>query len=166
MIDAYPIYCVSSQSKDFHWINYAGSHKGFCIEFNFEEGEHPEAVTYQAEIPSMKILDFLSHDLGIDTSNSLGIKIKNALLVKREELRPESEYRWIASNAMGRVVGGNKFVKIQYDPRKVKSIIFGARMERGVKEYIIKNLSLTVPFKQAIEIENSLVISDYDGEKH
>jgi hypothetical protein len=147
-------------------VNYAGSHKGFCIELNFEEREHLEPVTYQRETPSLKILDFLAHDLGIDTSNSLGIKIKNALLVKREELRLESEYRLIASNAMGRVMEGNKFIKIQYNPRKVKSIIFGARMERNVKEYIIKNLPFTVSFKQVIEIENSMVISDYDGEKH
>lgn len=151
MIDTYPIYCVSSQCKDFLWINYARSHEGFCIEFKFDENEHPEKVTYRNKITSISILDFLKHDLGLDSSNDLGIKIKNALLVKLEELLPESEYRWIASNAMGQVPKGERFIKIKYDPRKVKSIIFGCRIQPDVKKYIIKNTPFTTVFSKRLK---------------
>lgn len=167
MIDAYPIYSVSSnRTSNLLWAHYASSHKGFCIEFNFDEIEQPLMVTYQKDIASVSLLDFLMHDLKIDTSNELGIKIRNALLIKLEEWHDEGEHRWIASHSMGSVPKGEKFTKIIYDSRKVKSIIFGCRMLPNVKEYIIKTLPFTTFFKQAIETRNSIEIIDFDLKKH
>jgi hypothetical protein len=167
LIDTYPIYSVSSHCTcNLLWAHYASSHKGFCIEFDFDGNEQPQKVTYQNDIASISILDLLKFDLRIDTSNELGVKIKNALLVKLEEWHYEGEHRWIASDTMGQVPKGENFIKVMYDPRKVKSIIFGCRMIPDVKKYIIKNIPFTTLFKQAIETRNCIEIIDFDGNKH
>ena len=86
MIDAYPIYSVSRcNTSNLLWAHYSSSHKGFCIEFNFDETEQPENVTYQEDIASVSLLDLLRYNVGIDTNTEFGIKIKNALLVKLKE---------------------------------------------------------------------------------
>jgi hypothetical protein len=166
MIDTYPIYSVSSHCTcNLLWAHYAASHKGFCIEFDFDGNEQPQKVTYQKDIASISILDLLKYDLGLDTSDELGVKIMNALLVKLEEWQYEREHRWIASNTMGQVPKGETFIKLKYDPRKVKSIIFGCRMIPDVKKYIIKNIPFTAVFKQAIETKNCIEIIDFDDKK-
>lgn len=167
MIDAYPIYSVSGYcTSNLLWSHYSSSHEGFCIEFKFEEIEQPEKVTYQKDIASVSLFDLLRHNFGVDTSAEFGIKIKNALLIKLEEWGYENEYRWIAHSSMGKVPKGKKFIKIGYDPRKVKSIIFGCRMKPGVRNYIINNLPFTTVLKQAIETKNSIEIIDFDLKKH
>lgn len=166
MIDAYPIFSVSSYcTSNFLWSYYSSSHKGFCIEFNFDEIEQPEKVTYQKDIASVSSFDLFRYNFGIDTSNEFGIKMKTALLVKLEEWRYEDEHRWIASSSMGEVPKGENFIKIKYDPRKVKSIIFGCRMIPDVKKYIINNLPFATVFKQAIETRSSIEIIDCDLKK-
>jgi len=167
MIDTFPIFSVSSYcTYNLLWAHYASSHKGFCIEFTFDENEQPLKVIYQKDIASVSLLDLFKYNLGIDTSDKFGMKIKNALHVKLEEWRYESEHRWIAHGSMGSVPKGEKFIKIKYDPRKVKSIIFGCRMISDVKKYIIKNLPFTTIFKQAIETKNSIEVIDFDLKKH
>ncbi len=166
MIDAYPIFSVSSLcTSNLLWAHYASSHKGFCIEFNFNENEQPLEVTYQKDIASVSLIDLFRYNLGIDTSNELGVKIREALLVKLDEWYCEREHRWIAPASMGSVSKGEKFIKIKYEPRKVKSIIFGCRMIPDVKKYIIKNLPFTTVFKQAIETKNSIEVTDFDLNK-
>lgn len=166
MIDVYPIFSVSSYcTSNLLWSHYSSSHKGFCIEFNFDEIEQPEKVTYQKDIASVSSFDLFRYNFGIDTSNEFGIKMKTALLVKLEEWRYEDEHRWIASSSMGEVPKGEKFIKIKYDPRKVKSIIFGCRMKPDVKKYIINNLPFATVFKQAIETRSSIEIIDCDLKK-
>ena len=167
MIDTYPIYSVSSQcTGNLLWAHYASSHKGFCIELAFHENEQPLKMTYQEDIASIDILDFLKHDLGLDSSNELGVKIRDALLVKLKAWHYESEYRWIASNSMGRVPKGKKCIRIHYDPQKVKSIIFGCRMQADVKNYIVKNIPFTTTFKQAVERKNCIEIVNFDEKIH
>ena len=167
LIDSYPIFSLSSQcASNLLWSHYASSHKGFCIEFNFDENENPLEVTYQKDIGSVNFIDIFMYNMGITTSKKFGIDTRNALLVKLEEWQHESEYRWIASNLMGSVPKGEKFIKIKYEPRKVKSIIFGCRMMPNVKKYIINNLPFTRLFKQAIEAKNCIEIIDFDPKKH
>lgn len=167
IIDAYPIFSVSiSNTSNLLWAHYASSHKGFCIEFDFDEIEQPQKVTYQKDIASVSLLDLLRYNLGIDTSTEFGIKMKNALLVKLEEWRDEREYRWILSDKMGIVPKGEKYIKIEYAPRKVKSIIFGCRMLDDVKKYIIKNLPFTTLFKQAIETKNTIEVRDFNSNEY
>jgi hypothetical protein len=167
LIDTYPIYSVSIHCTcNLLWAHYASSHKGFCIEFAFDENEQPQKVIYQEHIECINLIDFLRYDLGLDNSNELGVRIHNALLVKLEEWRYEGEHRWIASNSMGRVPTGEKFIKIKYEPRKVKSIIFGCRMTPDVKKHIIKNIPFTTRFKQALEMKDRVEIVDFDDKKH
>lgn len=165
MIDAYPIYSVSSNcTSNLLWAHYASSHKGFCIEFYFDDIEQPLAVIYQKDIASVSLFDLLKYNLGIDTGSELGVKMRDALLVKLEEWRYESEYRWIASKR--EVPKGEKYIKKNYNPWKVKSIIFGCRMATDVKKYIIKNLPFTTVFKQAIETRNCIEVINFNDSKH
>ena len=92
--------------------------------------------------------------------------MKTALLVKLEEWHYEGEYRWILSDKMGVVPKGEKYIKIEYAPRKVKSIIFGCRMLHDMKKYVIKNLPFTTVLKQAIETRNSIEVIDFNPNKH
>jgi hypothetical protein len=167
LIDAYPIYSVSSLCTcNLLWSHYASSHKGFCIEFNFDENEQPHKVTYQKDIASVSLLDIFMYNMRITTSKKFGIDIWDALHVKLEEWQYESEYRWVADNSMGKVPKGEKFIKIKYEPRKVKSIIFGCRMMPYVKNFIINHLPFTTVLKQAIETKNSIEVIDFNLKKH
>lgn len=167
LIDSYPIFSLSSLcTSNLLWSHYASSHTGFCIEFNFDENERPLEVNYQKDIGSVNLIDIIMYSGSIITNKKFGIDVRNALLVKLEEWKYESEYRWIASNSMGRVPKGGKFIKVKYEPRKVKSIIFGCRMIPDVKKYIIKNLPFTTVFKQAIETKNTIEVIDFDDKKN
>jgi hypothetical protein len=157
-IDSYPIYSLSSHNNsDLLWAHYASSHTGFCIEFDFPNAQ-PKQVSYREHIESICLLDFIkSYYSGIGGVD-LGVRIHEALHVKLNHWSYEGEYRWIASTEMGRLPKGVKFIKIPYDPKWVKAIIFGCRTHPEVKAYIRNNIRFDTQFKQAVEVENRIEV--------
>lgn len=147
------------------WAHYASSHTGFCIEFEFPSGNQPNQVNYREHIESVPLLDFIKSMVGF-TGVEFGQRISDALLVKLNCWAYEGEYRWLASNAMGRVPKGAKFIKIPYDPTWIKAIIFGCRMPVGVKTHIREHLPFSTEFKQAIEGRDSIEIVPFDPRIH
>jgi hypothetical protein len=167
MIDSYPIYCVSSRcDNNLLWNLYGSSHKGFCIEFEIEGNEQPKKVMYQEKIASINLFDLIRYNFRLDDGNELGQRIHDALLVKLKKWAYQSEYRWIVPNSTGRVPKREMYIKNPYDPRKVKSIIFGYDMSPEVKEYVIKNIPFTTMFRQALRTEANIKIIDFDYRKH
>jgi hypothetical protein len=101
-----------------------------------------------------------------EEGTDFGIRLEDALLVKKNCWRYEGEYRWIASNAMGRVSPGKKFITIDYDPQWIKAIIFGCRMPADTKRYIRKNIPFGADFKQAIGGIDEIEIVPFDENLH
>jgi hypothetical protein len=158
MIDRYPIYCLSTLDSDaLLWAHYASSHAGFCIEFEFPDVQ-PEKVSYRDHLESIPLLDFIKASLLGAADLDLANRIHDALHVKVNCWASESEYRWIAGNAMGQLSIGSKFKKMPYDPKWVKAVIFGCRTSSDVKAYIRKNLPFPTQFKQAIETKDRIEI--------
>ncbi len=147
------------------WAHYASSHTGFCIEFEFPSGNQPNQVNYREHIESVPLLDFIKSWFGL-SGVEFGQRICDALLVKLNCWAYEGEYRWLASNAMGRIPKGAKFIKIPYEPPWVKAIIFGCRMPVGVKTHIREHLPFSTEFKQAIEGRDSIEIVPFDPRIH
>jgi len=166
MFDTYPIYSLSSHNTcNLLWAHYASCHTGFCIELEFA-AEQPTKVSYQEHIGSIALLDLLKFNLKLDAGNDLGQRIRDALLIKLKCWSYEREYRWIASNAMGRVAKGQRFIKVNYDPQQVKAVIFGCRMSPRVKTYIYKRLPFSTEFQQAIEMKDRIEIVRFDEHRH
>jgi hypothetical protein len=169
MIDSYPIYCVCKNcTSNLLWAHYASGHEGFCIEFKFHENNCPEPVVYQKNIDSIDIMECIKYNCGLCDGKELGDRMQKALHVKLEEWYPEGEYRLIASNSMGKVCKGQKFIKIPYTSEKaqdslipmVKSVIFGCRMPDYVKQFIMKNIPFRTTFKKAISRKDSMEIEN------
>jgi hypothetical protein len=109
-----------------------------------------EKVTYQKYIPKLNTIDL--HRLYHKTydGEELGNQIWRALRTKLDEWEYESEYRFQANNAMGRIPKGKNFIKIPYDFDFVESVIFGCRMRDDAKKFIINNMPKMIKFKQAV----------------
>lgn len=160
LIDKYPFYCVSKNSKsNLMWSYYAGSHTGFCIEFKSEYLK-ADKVTYESEIPKLEILDLIR--LKINPNNKqLSSNIWRALRTKLVEWKHEEEYRFQASNSMkggGRIPDEQNHLIVQYTPEFVESVIFGCKMDENIKEHIVRNMPDDTVFKQAIELDSSIEI--------
>jgi hypothetical protein len=181
LIDSYPIYCLSCHNtSNLLWTHYASDHTGFCIEFEFPADE-PREVIYQEHIGSISLLDLIKHNFSLDSdiahlaanseghsdaSADLGHKIHDALLVKLQCWSYEGEYRWIASNAMGRVPKDPGYIKIKYGPEQVKAVIFGCRMSPTVKTHLLEKLPFRTEFQQAVEMKDHIAIVRFDEHKH
>lgn len=151
LVDKYAFFSVSSNAtSNLMWSHYAGSHTGFCIEF---KSEHMPAkkITYQKTIPKIKTLSMHRSFFGLEEGSELGDKILVALRTKLDEWEYESEYRVHASNSLGSIPNGEKFIKIPYSPIFVESIIFGCRMSDEAKSYIKQVMPEEMRYKQAVE---------------
>lgn len=149
-IDSYGFMSLSTNpTSNLMWSHYANSHKGFCIEFK-SEFVKADKVNYQKRIPKLNTIDL--HRLHHKTydGEALGRQIWLALRTKLDEWEYESEYRFQASNAMGRIPKGKDFIKIAYDSEFVESIIFGCRIQGNAKEFIMNSMPKTIKFKQAV----------------
>jgi hypothetical protein len=88
-------------------------------------------VSYREQLESIPLLDFIKVFYRLGASDlDLANRILEALHVKTNCWASEGEYRWIAGNGMGQLSNGSKFMKIQYDPKWVKAVIFGCRTSR------------------------------------
>jgi len=162
LFDRYALFSLSSHN-DCHllWAHYAASHTGICIEFEFPSGNQPNKVKYREHIESVPLLDFIKSWFGL-SGIEFGERIHDALLVKMNYWAYEGEYRWFASNEMGRVPLGEKFIKIPYERSWVKAIIFGCRTPTQVKTYIREQLPFDTDYKQAVERRDSIEVVPFD----
>lgn len=161
-IDAYSFMSFSSRAdSNLMWSHYANSHYGFCIEFKGLKVSSNK-VTYQSEIPSLKITDFLKVDTGIDKGVSLGEKVLLALCTKLSEWQYESEYRHISKDKILTLSSGMPYRNVPYEPDWIESIIFGYRMKPHIRQYIIDNLPSGINFKEAIPDVSTMKIRPYN----
>lgn len=168
-LDRYPIYCLSGRKDHpLMWAHYAGSHTGFCIEFEFPD-EQPKPVVYREHIETIPLVECLRSAFGLlggATPEQLGSRIIDALLVKMDYWAYEEEYRWIAGNEMGQHRDDEMFSKRPYPADWVKAIIFGCRMPSGLKQYIIRRLPFATHFEQAIEAKDWIEVVPFQKDKH
>ncbi|MCW1834082.1 DUF2971 domain-containing protein [Pantoea ananatis] len=163
LIDSYAFICLSSRAdSNLMWSHYADSHKGFCIEFKSEYIK-AEKVTYANRIPSLKTIDLMKVSLFDGPHEKLGNDILAALCTKLEEWKYESEYRVILSRKQAEILGPPYFKKVAYDRQWVESVIFGCRMDKDIKNYIIKNLPEGTKFKQAVPGLSRIEIKPFQG---
>ncbi|WP_172912759.1 DUF2971 domain-containing protein [Pantoea stewartii] len=163
ILDTYAFICLSSRAdSNLMWSHYADSHRGFCIEF---KGEFINArkVTYADTIPSLKTIDLLKVNLFDDPFEKLGNDILAALCTKLKEWEYESEYRVIASKELAEFNGPPYFKKVPYDYQWLESVIFGCRMDKNIKNYIIQNLPEGTKFKQAVPGLSRIEIKPFQG---
>ncbi|MEB7712354.1 DUF2971 domain-containing protein [Kluyvera cryocrescens] len=161
-IDSYAFISLSSVSNsNLMWSHYGNSHKGFCIEF---KTEHVAArkVKYAHDIPSLNLIDVYKTYYDIPTDLNIGNVTLDALHSKLLEWEYESEYRFLADKSLGRITSGQNFIKVDYDPDFVESVIFGCRMDSSIKEYIIANMPTGTKFKQSIVGRNSMRVVPYN----
>ena len=163
LIDEYFFYCVSDNAtNNLMWSHYSDSHYGFCIEFN--TGFVPaQKVMYQKERCSLKIIDIIESQFNPNKGELLSKNVWYALRTKLDEWKYESEYRVHADNNMvsSCLEKNDKFIKIEYYEESIESIIFGYRMSKETREYIVKNIPYDVKFKQSVITDNSFKIIDF-----
>lgn len=122
----YGIYSLSKNyDNELLWAYYSNSHKGFCIEYDFNilkqyqlEPEFFCDVEYQKDIPIISTNDLLNNKSRILDIKSLATKSKN--------WEHEDEYRIITG----------KIGLVDFYSRAIKAIYFGSR----TKEKAIKTL--------------------------
>lgn len=162
LIDSYAFLSVSSKStSNLMWSHYANSHKGFCIEFKSELMK-ADKVTYQDKIPKLNMIDIFLSGLNLISGEEMGQHIWKSLRTKLAEWEYESEYRFQASNSMGKILTGKNFMVIPYKPEFVESVIFGHRMPLNAKKFIIDGMPTGTKFKQAIARTSSIEIINVD----
>ncbi len=142
MLDDYVFYCVSGKrDSNLMWSHYANEHKGLCIEW-FSKDIKAKPVEYSDRIADLEMIDMIRNKmLGLDIEE-LNEKFETILRVKLDHWRYENEYRLQLNNdnlAKLTTCKGEGFRIVKHDPKWIKSIIFGGRMDERVKKYIYTN---------------------------
>jgi len=109
------------------WSHYADSHKGICIEFDAMKmpimGAHK--VVYQADYPVIKY------------PSPRNVTALSPVLTKFEKWNYEDEFRTVfVTNA--EVQPKNDGTSLLLEENEIKSLYFGAKMDPGHKEIILK----------------------------
>ncbi|WP_375724729.1 DUF2971 domain-containing protein [Arcobacter sp. KX21116] len=170
VIDNDRILCLSENgTNNLMWGHYANSHKGFIIEFDTRYLKEPIRIKYTKEIQSLKLMTYIEYYFTKNKilGKQIGKEIMEALGCKLYDWEYEEEYRIILSNEPRKnllVCDKENYSIIRY-PNKpiVKSIIFGCRMPKEVRQYIIDKIPYQVKFKEVIELKSKLKIVDYKG---
>jgi hypothetical protein len=161
-IDSYPFLSLSANPiSNLMWSHYSNSHSGFCIEFK-SEFLKAEKVTYSESTPKLNTIDILRANLNLINGEELGNYILQSLKIKLSEWLYESEYRFHASNSMGKIPTGEKFIKFSYKPEFVESIIFGCRMPVEFKKFIAERVPDNINIKQAVARTSRIEIINSD----
>lgn len=162
IIDSYAFLSVSDNpTSNLMWSHYSNSHKGFCIEFR-SEFLRADKVIYCERIPKLNTIDMLRLRFNLIDGEEFGKHIWQSLRTKLNEWAYESEYRFQASNTMGKIPIGKNFIKIPYSPEFVESIIFGCRMPINLKKFIATQTPRHIKLKQAVEKTSSIEIISSD----
>jgi Protein of unknown function (DUF2971) len=135
-LDAIGVLCLSEQSDDMlMWSHYASSHKGYCLEFDATiQPFSSEAVRvhYAKERSIFRIFDPNQVD-----------NLKRAMLRKADFWQYEHEWR---------IVRPAEFRTVEFSPPALKSIIFGAAIEKKDEDelrVIAAKRETPVAFKRA-----------------
>jgi hypothetical protein len=154
-------FCLTTKpDSNLMWSHYANSHKGFCLEWDATE-INAEKVIYQDDIARFELMDVLKLDFGLCDKVDVGLKIWDALKVKLKEWEYESEYRVQFGEGMRHLVTKQnpKFTLVSYEPRWIKSIIFGCRMDKNAIKFLNERLPDNIERKYAVEKKSQIVIS-------
>jgi len=170
-IDSYPIYCLSGNCQsNLMWSHYADSHKGFCIEFDSEKIP-VQKIIYKSSISPIDILPMIKLRFKIGEKNEYYEKINiqfaqeihQILHLKLEDWEHEDEYRIILSD--NNLKNDEIFYSKQYDKNDVNGIIFGCRMDKNTKKYILDNTEFP-NYYQALERKEKIDIVTFNPNKH
>lgn len=137
---------AGSQSHELLWAHYANSHRGFCLEYDFDELIN---MYSNEEIFQMKV-DYSLTPPVLSLSDTYPLKkeilLKKMLGVKSKYWKYEGETR---------IVFDNSNLK-HYNPNALKSICFGLRMPSDTREEIMKRLSgRDLKFYEIIQVPNT-----------
>jgi len=147
--------CFSESSTEILlWSHYADNHKGFCIEFDFQDGtlfrKNAKKVRYSDTIPKLSAVDF-SVPKREETFDILW-------LTKSSHWAYEKEWRVMMSE-------GDKNYAM---PSKITSIIFGAKMPESDRRKITEVLreDQEIIFKEAFLVDGKFEINLRDLREH
>ena len=165
-IDTYAILSLASKNDcNLMWTHHADSHNGFCIEFKSDK-MLVDKIIYQPEIAEMEVSDFLLFHFKLGPEDIIGQRIKDALIKKLKEWEYEDEYRLIAAESLAKIKPEEKFTKVPYPENFVNSIIFGVRMKKEIKQFILDNIPFETEFKQAIEGKSGIKVQAFNPKVH
>lgn len=168
LFDQYIFYCVSATpSSNLMWSHYSNSHHGYCIEWD-SKYINAEKVSYEDKLPTFPFLEIVKIDFGLSNSQQAGELLWEAMKIKQKEWSYEKEYRYqpsLETCNKAIVTKTENFSILRYEPHWVKSIIFGARMDNKVKEFIVDKYQNEVDFKVAVPcmLSGQLRIETYNG---
>jgi hypothetical protein len=150
MLDDYLFYCLTDNpNNNLMWSHYANSHNGFCIEW---DGNYikPAKVHYQNSIPRFELIKLIKHNYGIQNNEPIIQDPWLTLTTKLSEWSYEQEYRLQLSNSMKNIITKDfgEMALVKTKPEWIKSIVFGYRMPKNTRQYIINNLPNVSIFKE------------------
>jgi hypothetical protein len=171
IFDAFYFFCLSTiNDSNLMWSHYANDHYGFCIEWDPKTIE-AVGVNYEESLATIKLYDFVldyvrlfPHNQNAFANNPNDItptcrnfteRLSEYLLIKKKEWEYEREYRYVASKGVeddARI----KDITIEhgalftYNPKSIKSITFGVRVEDKVVDHIRTLYPHQIEFKHAI----------------
>jgi hypothetical protein len=161
-------YCLSRKNNsNLMWSHYANSHKGFCIQFKYNDicldfktkfGQINLAsrVKYQDSICKLNMIDQMKD------MHEFALQVFNAFSIKLDEWSYEDEYRIIANPKLITEINSlnGQRAKLPYNSHSIDSVIFGCRMPERIKQFIMENLPYkeTVKFKEAKALTSSIDI--------
>lgn len=149
------IYSLSKNYKnELLWAYYSNSHKGFCIEYDFEtlesyqlKGEFFVDVKYQKEIPIINTND-------INENRILNTKL---LATKSEKWIHEDEVRFITGETG----------KFSFYSRAIKAIYFGCRTKRKTIKLLMRLLKgRNIKYYKMEHIKNSYQLEKMEIEDY
>jgi hypothetical protein len=158
--DSYLFFCLTDKAdNNLMWSHYANSHKGFCIEWDSEEA-NAEPVIYQDTIATFNLLEVVKEQYGLIDIKAIQKNIWRALKVKLNEWRYEGEHRVQLGKGMEHLIQerNDKYTIVSYDPKVIKSIIFGCRMDKRAIKYLDERLPPHIVRKYAKENLSSIKI--------
>ncbi|MBD0786734.1 DUF2971 domain-containing protein [Vibrio sp. Y2-5] len=160
-LDSYVFYCVTPDAlNNLMWSHYANEHHGFCIEW---ESDFMQAskVTYLDSIGEFEMIRFIRSVFFEEESKAVGDEFWRIMRIKLKEWAYENEYRLQLSNKNIdelTVTHAPNFKIVRHEPKAIKSIIFGGRMDVRLKRFIRDRYNNDVTYKEAFFKQSSIGI--------
>lgn len=162
LFNSFGVYSLSQVNNSVAmWTHYADTHKGFCLEFECQKGDHLQRVDYLDNNKSFENYDYsaILNKIFDNTSQNQTKSNKHAgddlffrvLKTKASEWQYEKEWRFM----FGEEWAGKEYACD--DKIKLTGIIFGCRICDEYKEKIKDALkSLNIKYMRANPIKNDL----------
>lgn len=160
-LDDYVFYCVTSDVKNnLMWSHYANEHHGFCIEWN-SSFLKARKVIYMDSIGEFEMIRFIRSVFFKEEAQDVGDEFWRLMRIKLKEWSYENEYRLQLSNKTIEDLTINHspgFKIVKHEPKEIKSIIFGGRMDVRLKRFIRDRYENEVTYKEAFFKQSSIDI--------